>query len=369
MSRPFNASGQSRRAIRALLHKTVASLATTEVEKRDVEVTSLEEAERLYRLLELEKGLQAHRWRGRVALFATILVCITALLLLLRVPTVEIQGTVSTSWVELTVPTAQILVIDQPVHTLASTGFSGVEGLTLSSTDVRDGSLNVQATAGGTVTLQEASIPAGSMITIEMNPTNSHLKIEGGKGHGRAIISLTGPTDVFLNSDTIHIRSESDASLALSLQEERFDLTFASTDSSFDLLRRVKGSSLEFSKWETLADDDRVNLRSSSMILGGEIFFIGMDDRTMLIKARDQLRFRPQSLQVQRVRLQPEGLLVEFRARVSDLSIDTGIGPRDLRPSILAWFAANHNFAIARTLILSTVTLFVALIVFWVRGL
>jgi hypothetical protein len=367
--RPLITSARDRKRVERLLRQRLTKLMEAVADGQPPDADALQEVERLQRLIELQSTVRSRRWRfGVVA--ATCAFALVIGVMLRRVDSVNVEGTVRASSIRMTVAGAPVVVVDQPLRELASAGFITINGLPSGPPKTLPNSLFAQRLPQGTITLQQTSFPRGSRLELRYGDTGGvSLRVEGGEGLGRVEASMTAPVRMIIGQDTSNLEGTSDALLGLGFRGERFDLSFSTVDTATELFRAIDVDSLLFSEVQTSVDGARINVIDLSTITGGELILPELDGRKIVLHAREHLHLNPRSLRIHRLRVEPEGLLLDFQARTSELAVGVGSARRDLRPSCLELYAASRSLEIARTAVVSVVVLLLAVLAMWLRGI
>lgn len=350
--------GRLARRLRERIVSLTASVA--DGEKPDPE--ALQEVETLLRVMELQSAARG-RWRIGVAVAAGIAL-IVGLSLLSRVDVIEVEGSVNASALEIVVDEDRpVLSVDQPLQVFYAAGMTRLGGLQVAGE--LPGSVSVAPLPGGTLTLQQVSLAQQTRLGIKSNGEGRvSLRIIPLTSGGQLVLALTGPSRISLPQNREVLGNDPDQLLSLDFGPERFDMSFVPTDSATELLTGVMARSLYFSELWVPTEGARSDVTHISTIIGGALTFPEMRQQVVL-RAREHLEMDVRALQVHRLLVASDGIVLEFRARVSGISLGSAGARRDLRPSVLEWYAANHRLELARTAFISTLLMLAGLLAWW----
>ena len=366
MWRPLRSSDRSR--VEHRLRDKVQSLRQAAAKGRVLDADTVQQAEVLQKILELDLVARDRPWRYLVVSGAVALALIVGLLLLQRVDTVGVEGVVHASSVQVYISGGPILLFDQPLYDFAGAGFTALSGI---PQPVNTNSKNLLASQlpGGFVTLQQITLPEGARVGVEWDGTRVNVQVEASQasGHGRANITLSGATQVIIGRDTLGLQS--DELLELDFGPARFDMSFMPVDSIVDLVGGINADSISFSETSRTTDDTRTNRDLVSTIVGGELSLSGMQDPSVSLHPHEHLQLRSEKLQIHRIRFDPSrGIVVEFRASASSLLLGTDRDQRELRPSVLEWYAASRPLQLVRVAYVSALVMLVGMLHFFRRS-
>jgi hypothetical protein len=347
------------------LRDEVAALTETVRSGRKPGIDKLAEVEALARLVELQSSVRNRR-RLPVLVGVGALAIAIGLMLLKRVDTVVVEGMVRASTVHLTLGKGHVLALDHPLRTVAASGYTGIEGIPADSLRSPLAGLVAEPQSGGTLTLQQVTLPGSARLQVRRTGGRTALRVAEGQPGGRIHVSLDDSARVMVGKrDTLLFGLGENQTLLLAFGGRMFNLSFVSTDSMVELLSDVPVDSVSFAELRTPSEDLRSDVVLLSTIDGGELVFPEMRSDKVTLRAREHLHLQARALQVHRLRSEPGGIVIEFRAQASELAVGGVDARRDLRPSVLEWYAANRRLELARTVLVSSVVMGLALLTWW----
>lgn len=365
MGRPFRVPGWRRRAVEQQLRNRLVTLTDTIQNGRTPDSGTLEEVESLRRLLEVQSSLRG-RWRYPTILIAGILSLVVGLMLLRQVETLEVEGSIRASALQLTLSDRRVLPLDKPLRALAASGFTKFEGIPLDSSRDAPKRLRIDTLPGGSITLQQITLPEWARLNLEQSATGrTSLRVEQGGAGGQVRIATDGAARLVFSSEAVVLRSGDARTLLLDVGQPMFSLSFTPSDSTLELLTGLRADSLSFSDLQMPTQDARNDVVLLSTIDGGELYFPEMRGEKVTLRAREQLHMQTRALHINRLKLEPQGFVIEFRALISDLALGEGDARRDLRPSLLEWYAANRRLELARTVFVSGLVMALGILAWW----
>jgi hypothetical protein len=368
MLRRASAARATRQRVDGRIRAEAAQLTQTVARGSTPDEESVAEVERLLRVRAVQSTVNASRWRNAILGLGGLLVVVLGMLLR-RVGTVEVEGALRLSGIQLMLPDNPVLPVDEPLRSFSAVGFTRVEGIP--SPPPPGGHTRgvlVEPLPGGTITFQQATLPPGARLRARLDTHGrASLQVDGGQGTGELLLALDGATRVILQQDTVVLQPGSATSLLLSIGPARFDASFVAVDSTLELLRSVDSDSLVFSEMQAVTDGSHSAVSVISTIESGELVLPGIGNEKVSLRAREHLTLRSPSIRVHRLRLGPRGIDVDFRARASELALGATDERRDLRPSYLEAYAANRPLELAETILISGIVMLAATLTWW-RG-
>lgn len=355
---------QPRERLAQRLRERIASLSESAADGQTLDPDALQEVESLLRVAEMQSTT---RGRWRISAFAAVAMAMAmtvGLLLLARVDVVDVEGTIEASAIEILLGSNRpVLPMDQPLRSFSAAGMTGVRGIQPRGEVPH--SLSVTPLSGGTLTLQQVSLTKDTRVGVKSDGRGQvSLRIKPVSPSGRVALALTGRSRIVLAQGTQMLATQ-DQLLSLDFGPERFDMSFVPVDSAVELLTGIIADSLNFTEQRVPTDGALSDVTLISTIIGGAITFPGMRDHQVVLRAREHIDMDVRSLQVHRVRVTPTGVIIEFRARVSGITLGSEEVRQDLRPSVLEWYAANRRLELARTVFVSTLLMLAGLIAWW----
>lgn len=371
MRRFFRTLGRRESVLEERLRTGVAALVSSVEAGRALDRAELEELEGLRQLLELRGSVVRRReeWVATVAAALVVALVVSGLLLLRRVGTVEVFGRVHASAVQLSMDGRMILALDRPLEEVRARGYTHVEGLPVDPSQGMPASFAAKRLPGGTLTLQQLALPEAVRIRFErVEPGTMGLKVDQGRPGGRVRIEAQGPAHFITRSETLRVAEGAQQGASMDFGTETFNMSFVPADSAGDLLTGVGADSLSFTELRHTADGARSEVALLSTIDRGELTLPGLRGETVMLNPGERLHMVTPSLRVYRIRQNSGGLSVEFRAHASELALGEGATRRDLRPSLLEWYAANRRFELALTVYVSGLTMVLGILAWWRRN-
>jgi hypothetical protein len=280
--------------------------------------------------------------------------------LLHPVRTVDFEGSVVASSVEMVTTGPHIVALNAPVAALGAHGYTHVEytGVKRVPGSGR-GSLTALPAAGGVLELEQITIPMGALLTVKQEPIGAlNLRVAPGTGTGQVRFTMPGGGYVLTGSDTLTV--EPGALVEMKFDTLRFNLWFAPNARPLDLLSQLSVSGLSFTETIVGADGMQEDRMSLSTIQGGTLT-LSAPKTEYPLRAREPLQMRLQEARVHQLRSDTGGIAVTFRARASDLALGDEGMQRTLKPSRLEWLSANPLVALvyaALTAVSSLIILF-----------
>lgn len=350
------------------LRARAAALAEAVEGGRRPDPVELEDLEALRRLVDLRATLESRRG-NRVIAVAGALALVVGLMLLRRVGTVEVSGVVQASVVQLSIERGLVLALDRPLRELAARGFTHIEGLPAGTAGGGPASLVAERLSGGTLTLQQITLPDAARLNLErVGPGRTRLRVDQGRAGGGVRVEAQGPARFVAGRDTLLLEGGSGHGVLMEFGTETFNVSFSPADSAGDLLIGLAADSLSFSETQHTAEGVRGDVVQVSTIHRGELILPGLRGEKVTLNAGEHLYMETRSLRIHRVRPEPNGITVEFRAQASKLALGDGAARRDVRPSLLEWYAANRRIELARTAYISGLAMLLGLLAWWRRG-
>lgn len=292
-------------------------------------------------------------------------------MLLRPVSTIDVEGSVKASRLQLKPQGRPIIPFDEPLQAFAASGFTGVDGIPMVGLPGDPvASLRAETLPGGTITLQQITVPRGSWFQIgsaRYNQSSVETTASRSSSSGELLLSLDGPNRIMVRDDTVFTRRGSNLAVLIRFGPAPFNATITPADSIVELLRVIDADSLDFFDVQEFTDGSHEEVTSLSTIKSGVLAFPGLGDAQIRVGAREDFTLRSPTVRVHRIRLANGNVDVDFQARASAVMLGRGSDQRDLKPSMLEWYAANRRLGLARTVLFSGVVMLVA-IIGWLRS-
>ncbi|HEX6368968.1 MAG TPA: hypothetical protein VF006_08545 [Longimicrobium sp.] len=340
------------------LRDRVAKLASQAENGEGPDPGELAGAQALRELIALRSAVSGRR--RRVAFAAAAGVALTGIALLARVNGVEVDGVVRASSLELVLDRARVLELGVPVDSVWAARY------TRASTHpaAAGASLFAAPLPGGTLTMEQITLPAGTRIRVaSAGRGRTLLRVEPRPDAGRVRFTSRGGARVATGAGTLALASGE--ALVLEFGAEPFNLRFAPANPAVDLLSGVPADSLSFSEPRVRADGARQEILELSTIDAGELVLPEMREQKVTLRPREHLDLRTTALRIHRLRSDPGGITVEFRARASRLALGQDGAVRDLKPSRLEWLASNRRLELARVAFVAGLGMLLSLVTWW----
>lgn len=349
-----------RNLLKQQLRSRVGELVAKAENGKELEPDELAHAQALRELIDLESTVAGRR---RHVIFAAIAgMALIGNFLLMRVSSVEVEGVVRGSSVELVMDRVRVLERDIPVDSLWAARYTRAS----SHPATAGTSLSAAPLPGGTLTMEQITMPAGARLRVaSAGRGRMLLRVDPQPDTGRVRFTSRGGARVATGADTLLLGSGE--ALVLEFGAERFNLQFAPTTSAVDLLTGVPALSLSFSESRVRADGARQENLEISSIDAGELVLPEMREQKVTLRPHEHLGLRTRTLRIHRLRSDSGGITVEFRARASRLTLGEGGAERDLRPSRLEWLAANRRLELARVTFVAAIGMLLSLFAWWKR--
>jgi hypothetical protein len=328
-------------------------------EKLDVD--ALQEVEALSRMIELQSRVRgrSHTW---VVVGVGVLALVPGFWLLRPVTTVRVEATVRATSIRVVNPNVRTLAIDYPLRSFRASGFTRVRGIDVARGQPSPGSISAAPLLGGTMTLQQLTIPEGAILVIARDRGGRvSIEIQSPHGGGVARVSRRGPNSVVVGNDTTEFASANHRPIVVDFPSGQFGVTFVPGDPGLHLMNDLGADSISFDEVRRPTEGEWSGVDLSSTITSGELLLTAVPSRATELRSRERLHLHAKSVQIHSIRLEPESLIVEFRARATKLATGPEDELRDLRPTKLEMLAVNRPLNLAWTFYASAVVLLVAI--------
>lgn len=294
----------------------------------------------------------------------------TALLSLIRVPTIWVQGEVLTTALRFEVPElgisnglplSRISVADLPAASVPDP--AGMPA-PVAATDSNSGIVVSDTVLGGQLQLLPMQIPANSVVRLQgaSPPGTFTLRLACDSAcpareaqlwlRGRHVLEVTGASRDH-PSDTVVVPKQLLLAMHLPRKEAVIDLRPAGARPG-PLISRMAVSQVGFDWLDERGSGGASSRIVSSGIVTGTFNFPSLPNSVQQLAAREGLRLRSETGWIDNVEFRGDTIAVAFTARVSRITVGPQGYERNLKPTWLAWlYGRNALRLLGSTLLLA----------------
>jgi hypothetical protein len=367
-------------ALKALLAKTTEQAAEAAVSGSvPVPADRLEELSRLARLIGLREAAVAvptRRWPMALLAFATL--AIVSLLLFIRLSTTEVELDLRVSQVSFVAAETEALT---EAMNVTAFGASGLRWVRLPSTQPGPGlgqpaaalAIFQERAVGklGGVSVDPLVVPAGARVSVEEVARGRQYRLGLGGIADELGASVLGPIRIVVppGVNTVeHFPVPRPIVLRPDSVLVQFDLTLADTSGTEQLFRSpLPVNHLVLIRTDQFHQGDRTLPFQVPTILSGTLFFEEIDGHARELRAGEGLHLSTSFGELRELRPGPEGIVVRFHGKVSDMTVGSGDSRRSLMPTVFEWLAARHGLSLLWGTTVYLVGLLVTLLGWWRR--
>lgn len=359
----------SRRAVRELESRFRDRLTAliTESAKGQASSSELDEVERLGRVLEISRQMDARRGRTYLVTFCLAAVIFVLVLATIPVRSMEVEGAIQASGVQFILPQTSSLPFDAALHRFDAAGYEAINLPRNPGGRVGPSEEFQQVFAAGSgeegyVTLQEARLSSSSHVSIRQSEgVNAyHFTTECTKKckDGWLLLALRGAVRLGDGGPErlVSVNPGQDVQVSLGANRMDFDILLKDT-TGVEIFTDLDVVSLSFSEASVVATEESTLHTAISTIEGGELVLVGSNGSRQPLRPRDEIHLYADTFHVQRIMASPKGMMVHFRTHVRRLDLGSGSRKQSLMPSMLRWFVTDESLASARVAILGLIAL------------
>lgn len=324
-----------------------------------VPADDVERLDRLARVIHLRQSTQLPLRRPRWPLIAALAITLlfVSVLLFVRVPETEIELEVVLSEASFVSAAPQSLT---DVLNVSMLGVSGLREIHLPEQvqraprpDEPAGAIRLAPIASGerqgSISLAALALPDRTRVWIHSTDVPNRYRVSLTGSDVPIEVAVNGPIHVgWPGSSSERIDFETPRPIRLQGGSEQVDVDLTIPgDQKGGFAPPLSVTNLAFFRIDEFTDRERTIARRISTIRAGTLYLESLDGRAHVLRPGEALEFASARGDIRKLRLEDDGVVLEFHGRVRGMQSGSGEGVRrSLMPTSLEWLQARHGLTL-----------------------